>query len=329
MAAFDVGSDNGGRKGRLLVLHFDINKTILMADPVSGCTIDDMVNSLLTECIWGVVNKDKVRYKDRDSDRDIVRDDTNLSVDEKEIERSPQFTLEDWTMVSSVPSMLPPGENLVTLGYFLEFYANTSREERKKIKYSFTDGELGRSCRSYFEELKSKLTLPEELEISGLDMLSSGVYHIIPAFFNMVIELDRREWDFRIIFRTFGVDIANIAKEFNMFCEGKHPLYPNVRMDGSDKIVAIPKDFNTFHLTNSVESSNAKASSNSLDRRLLLPYGTATISRKGPNKEDVLFSHVSSDNTVKVEVGAFNIYNLILKWMSLSTNSIGIQVCYY
>ena len=36
-----------------LMLHFDINKTILISDKATGATQSDMVNVLLSECAWG------------------------------------------------------------------------------------------------------------------------------------------------------------------------------------------------------------------------------------------------------------------------------------
>jgi hypothetical protein len=36
-----------------LVLHFDINKTILMSDATKGAGQADMINMLLSECAWG------------------------------------------------------------------------------------------------------------------------------------------------------------------------------------------------------------------------------------------------------------------------------------
>ena len=36
-----------------LFLHFDINKTILIADAAKGADQADMVNMLLSECAWG------------------------------------------------------------------------------------------------------------------------------------------------------------------------------------------------------------------------------------------------------------------------------------
>ena len=38
-----------------LMLHFDINKTIIISDPVSNISTDQMLNSLLSECIWGTL----------------------------------------------------------------------------------------------------------------------------------------------------------------------------------------------------------------------------------------------------------------------------------
>ena len=36
-----------------LVLHFDINKTILMSDKAQDASTDQMINVLLCECAWG------------------------------------------------------------------------------------------------------------------------------------------------------------------------------------------------------------------------------------------------------------------------------------
>ena len=36
-----------------LVLHFDINKTIIMTDKAQGSDMQQMINMLLSECAWG------------------------------------------------------------------------------------------------------------------------------------------------------------------------------------------------------------------------------------------------------------------------------------
>lgn len=30
-----------------------------------------------------------------------------------------------------------------------------------------------------------------------------------------------------------GVDSKEVAEEFNLFCEGEHPMYPGVHFDGT------------------------------------------------------------------------------------------------
>lgn len=36
-----------------LVLHFDVNKTIIMTDKAQGSDMSQMLNMLLSECAWG------------------------------------------------------------------------------------------------------------------------------------------------------------------------------------------------------------------------------------------------------------------------------------
>jgi len=155
-------------------------------------------------------------------------------------------------------------------------YVDVTRVERKRLKTTFTDpGSVGESCRGLYDSLNSLLSLPADVAAavreSELPMIKNGFHHIIPAFFQLVCELDARrdEISLKIVFRTFGIDIANIALEFNAFCEGRHPLYPNVRMDGS--------------------------SPHSIDRRLRLPDRTARLMRCGFSVDDVHMAYISSD----------------------------------
>ena len=43
-------------KRRNVVLHFDLNRTVLMSDAAGGRTMENTVNYLLSECTWGYVN---------------------------------------------------------------------------------------------------------------------------------------------------------------------------------------------------------------------------------------------------------------------------------
>lgn len=57
---------------------------------------------------------------------------------------------------------------------------------------------------------------------------------IIPAFFELLLFLKKEKRSFTLCFRTFGADLEDVAAELRSFCEGTHPYYPGVRMDGTD-----------------------------------------------------------------------------------------------
>lgn len=91
-------------------------------------------------------------------------------------------------------------------------------------------------------------------------LFADGFVHILPSFFKLVTTLTERGGDFRVVFRTFGVDIDRVCCEYNLFCEGGHPLSPpGLRMDGSG---------------------------GSVDRRVRLPDCGCTLQR-GPGPHDV------------------------------------------
>lgn len=56
--------------------------------------------------------------------------------------------------------------------------------------------------------------------------------YILPSFFWCLLALKEAEADFGVVFRTFGDDIPEVSREYNAFCEGKHPLFPGAKMDG-------------------------------------------------------------------------------------------------
>lgn len=44
------------RRAQNVVLHFDLNRTVLMSDAAGGRTMENTVNYLLSETTWGYVN---------------------------------------------------------------------------------------------------------------------------------------------------------------------------------------------------------------------------------------------------------------------------------
>ena len=70
--------------------------------------------------------------------------------------------------------------------------------------------------------------------ISKLTRADGKYFDLIPSFYKTIMTLVEQKRNFKIVFRTFGEDLEYVTKEFNDFCEGKHPSYPGVKFDGSD-----------------------------------------------------------------------------------------------
>jgi len=230
------GSSNS--KPRLL-LHFDINKTILIADPASGITMPQMLNSLLSECVWGRVDEEK----------------------------------KAWQLVSQEPSIQSPESGLMTYGRFLETVAYpliTGAERsinegikamRRKMKITFTNqGQPGESFARHYEELLQALSISQEDKVRlaaefekqpsdpSLSRLvarlhADGTVFLLPSFFKLLLHLQHTKRDFALSLRTFGIDAAHAADEITAFASGTHPCYPGVAMDGRDGDVDLRMKF--------------------------------------------------------------------------------------
>lgn len=192
-----------------MCLHFDINKSIIMTDVGSGRSMGQTLNSLLSECTWGLS-------------------------DEKPLN---ERTENDWKCCYSEPSTDPPVPGAITLGTYLEDFTLVPKKTQTKIKRSFTEiGELGQAFKLYHSKLDDALKIPPGCgSTAELPVLASGYYHLIPSFFRVIEYLAEQNIEFDLLFRTFGYDIDNVCEEFNMFCTGQHPLFvPSRRLDGTD-----------------------------------------------------------------------------------------------
>lgn len=196
-----------------LVLNFDINKTIVMVDTAKNQPISDVLNGILSECTWG---------------EEVECD-----------ERSPVEA--GWRAVNSEPSVLrfcrPEEHGGDTLSY-LEYLGRKlpgkeAKKQREKMYKDFTKpGHPGESFRHHYKSMKSRL-LGRYGSLAGGPKGDGPKTQIIQAFFELVVDLVRRGRSFSIVFRTFGKDLPRIVDEFNAFCEGKHPRYPGLRLDGT------------------------------------------------------------------------------------------------
>merc|ERR1719265_479385 len=114
----------------MLILHFDVNKTILMADAAKGVDSQAIVNSLLSECTWGKLGEANVKPT--------------------------------WDLCSKEPSVDPPENGMVTYNEYLEDILKVEKKEKSRLKTTFSHaGCVGESLSSHAEKLMRCLEFPE------------------------------------------------------------------------------------------------------------------------------------------------------------------------
>lgn len=251
-----------------LNLFFDVNKTILLKDSSTGVSTLGNLNSILSECTWGRFDANKAK-----EDRNEY----------------------DWKMCDPIPSAAPAAASasaadLVSFGEYLEDHTNVIKKVRKQLKTTYSDNLVGKDVKPYFDELSTLIRLPEisanQQNGSRLpSFLADGYYHILPSFFFLINQLVRSKVDFRIIFRTFGVDLANVVEEFNSFCEDRHPFFsPIHRLDGSH-----PLDRRDF--------------------RMILPHHSGKYLRTSDESSGLHFSYINHESMVYSQSGAKQIFH--------------------
>ena len=192
------------------ILHFDINKTLIVSD--KGIPTEKMVNSILSESIWGYVSK-----------------------------LAPPYDLTDWVIYSPSASTCAPEPGLVTFSDFVEFYMLAERSKKKELKCNFVTNGPGHSCLSLFNRIMLGLTIPSHLRASckQYEFLTNDKYFILPSFFRLLQKLEGQNLNYRIVFRSFGSDIESVKSEYNLFFDGLHPIFQLV--PGSENIAARKK----------------------------------------------------------------------------------------
>jgi hypothetical protein len=204
-----------------LLLHFDVNKTVIQSDSIQSKGVEEGIREGIAELFWGTTRK---------------RPDGTSA----------------WEWSGGSPSCTPPTDDILSAGTTLINYAQYCKEvcpnkdERKEAVKLFTlVGDT--PVRSEMEKLL-KLTLkkmqlnPEvryskEAEAAGINS-RVGTYNMFPTLFHLVATLQRSGRTFGLLFRSFGADHEKIQTEWNAFCELKHPIFSRLiedlgPMDGS------------------------------------------------------------------------------------------------
>ncbi|KAL0482031.1 hypothetical protein AKO1_013286 [Acrasis kona] len=293
-----------------LVLHFDINKTLIMSDSAGGKGMEDLVNQIIMQNIWGYVNMEKLN-KTNKTDR------INL--------------YNCWVCVSTEPTIEPPlhNETLYNLDDFVSNFVypypewsiedpngeispserleinKVARDGRTIIRKDFLNTAQGAPWKTEVDSLLNKLKAPESV--------GGGFVNILPGFFDLLLHLTNKNRDFTIIFRTFGDmhDISLVTKEFNLFCSGLHPRYTNVPSSLELKQLLvdpnIPNKNVGFMFLHGPSAEQVHLFTGSIERPLLLK--DLMNQQEISNLEEV----VNSNSVVPLEMytGYKSIYNTV------------------
>ncbi|KAF0748191.1 hypothetical protein AaE_007435, partial [Aphanomyces astaci] len=193
-----------------------------MSDVAGGRSMENTLNYLLAECTYGQVQGN------------------------------------EWICVSKEPSLTPPSPSLVTYKKFVDTlypyqsmhgasdalndvkaFNKAQKKKRTALQSAFTSGP-GRPISASYDHVLSCLFFPQgplrdaakaaaaTMADSGLkEAWSEGRYYILPSFLHLLFHVDHHPTvDVNVVFRTFGDDIVEVAKEIEFLVQGRHPLFP-------------------------------------------------------------------------------------------------------
>lgn len=180
-----------------LVIHFDINETILIGDEAGGDSRQDVVNKMIAKSAF-------VRIDD--------------SVDDTHT-----YTPTHWWDGSLIDQDYPTNARPPPLYIGWEWpegccpYYRTAFKNRSK---TFVDGH-GSIYRPLYDHLQ--VAIRPTGQVDDHSILS----HMIPAFFEALERLATISIPHTLVFRTFGSDLPEIATAVADFAGGKHPDHAN------------------------------------------------------------------------------------------------------
>eukprot|EP00439_Symbiodinium_sp_Y106_P058416 s818_g8.t1 len=180
---------------RKLVLHFDVNETIMVGDPAAGIDFGASLNNIIAKAAF-ISKTGKLGF----------------------------FIISASDPSQRSDSSPPP---LVT-GFEVPKDCDRCffrlRDDPTWPSSRLTEPETpGAVYRPLYEQLAEALRWKHEPN----EVFAAGGHHfLLPAFFHMLSELEKQGRDFSVVIRTFGTDIPEVAKSVAGFAEGLHPDFP-------------------------------------------------------------------------------------------------------
>jgi hypothetical protein len=225
-------SKNNKRK---LVLHFDINETILIGDEAGGDTVHDCLNKIIAksafvQCPPNSCSSDETDrcMNTREYEPTHWWDGTPIGTEETK----------DWSSSSSPKTPSPPPP-LYTGWQWPVRCCPYYRTAYKQYAKTFTKGHHGSVYKPLYDKLERCMLQyhpsdnhhDQDGDDDGSKRLppTHPFYRMIPSFFYTLVKLQEMKKDYTLVLRTFGSDLDDVALALNDFANGKHPDYPSFR----------------------------------------------------------------------------------------------------
>lgn len=207
---------------RKLILHFDINQTVVVADTAQGHGPENALNTHLASAVWGM----------EESTGSYTTDNmAGCSADGHK----------QWVWCSNHPSLEPPDSKATSFYKYMEgkLTQRSTGYDRKRFKTflgRFTSTEYGRRFFPAFQKLTQALkwkhpsTQSQGLDYSHLTVreFEGERYHfLLPSFIHALYRLNELGRDFAVVFRTFGKDADKVLQSLLMVTQGYHPDFKN------------------------------------------------------------------------------------------------------
>jgi len=213
-------------RNRWLILHFALPRTIMTSDMAEKHSTEVELNDALSGMAWGTVDAETG----------------------------------DWALESEEPTPSPPHASLISYSeYVARSYPSDhsmeeqAREENARMaaqkRATFTNqGEPGAKFRPMFDQMVKNLAHSNKALLKAFDIkkpildeaevaddpsrseaqaiMRFGRHQILPAFWQLLIHLTKKNRRFSVVFRTFSEEqLKVVQKELELFCQGQHPAY--------------------------------------------------------------------------------------------------------
>lgn len=208
----------GGPESAPLLLHLDVNKTIIHTDDTQSKDDDDGLCEGTGELFWG-----------------------------RTCQQDGRMT---WRWTRAAPSCLPNEDDVRegagTLTSYVHYVRKivADKKAQKEALRAFTlagDDETRQEMNELLRTTQECMQLPPEY-VDNAATAAAGIfgrrYNAFPSLFHLAAGLQRSGRRFSILFRSFGSDHAKVQTEWNAFCELRHPIFSRLLedvgpMDGS------------------------------------------------------------------------------------------------